>query len=596
MHRGNTVFYWVPLVTLLALVLSGCANEPMMDTTAAQLAATEQAAVTPPLVAPSLADGATHFQQYCASCHTQATAAEISAGAPEHLISAGWVEQTSPAEMFTLLSEGKPDEGMPAFASLSTGDRWDLVAYLLSMVSTPANQSGGALVYQNLCQSCHGSDGSGDGVQAVSQQLDLQNWPSQPLLVSYSNADLYTAIQGGHNMGDFAAMLTKAQLWSLVTTVRSLSLSAPAANVLPQTATGQSASDADLSQNEGFFIIEGKVSNGSGGDISDLKTVRLVVANGAETLQEMTAPVTQNGTFHFYLVPYHPSWTYIAEIEHDGIAYTSPRLSGQNFASADTVPLTVQIYDAITDVSVLRGERLHALLNFQTDGTIHVTESLLVNNPSSYTVSSNDTGTPLLQFKLGSDAQAVEYDEFSEDQSLKWMNGVLGDWQPILPGSVHQVMFEYDLPFKGDQTIHFDVPVPVASAMIMVENQGREIGCGGMQFSNRTTGESPAVLIFTGTNITAGDELSLHCYDKKSLLSIAIGIGILVFAILVTVWIVLTARRKSVQKMGATQKNVNKNTLLDAIITLDDQYKAGTITAEVYRAKREELIRKLEGG
>lgn len=52
-------------------------------------------------------------------------------------------------------------------------------------------------------------------------------------------------------------------------------------------------------------------------------------------------------------------------------------------------------------------------------------------------------------------------------------------------------------------------------------------------------------------------------------------------------------RQKAIRRLQ--QGKVKRTALLDAIITLDDQFKAGEISAEVYQAKREELIRHLEG-
>jgi len=65
--------------------------------------------------------------------------------------------------------------------------------------------------------------------------------------------------------------------------------------------------------------------------------------------------------------------------------------------------------------------------------------------------------------------------------------------------------------------------------------------------------------------------------------------------LLVVLWIAIVSKKKvgNAPKLGG--KGTKKTTLLDAIITLDDQFKAGEISAEVYRAKREELIKKTRG-
>jgi mono/diheme cytochrome c family protein len=585
---------WFLVVTLFTLVLGGCIGGAASQPASGQASGTVAPSVTLPLIAPSIESGKNDFQQYCASCHSQSNLIKAGAIPNVNLISTDWLKGTSPGQMFTALTAGKPNRGMPAFDSLSVSDRWDLVAYLLSLVSSQNDQAGGRLIYQNMCQSCHGGDGSGSGVQSAAQGLATVDWQNDPLFAEYSNQDLYDIIHSGneHGMDQFAVMLSDRQLWSMVAISRALSISAPIASVsLPQTTSGQLAT----SQNQGFFTIKGKVTNGSGGDLHDLNTVNLDISADGQTLYQMVSTVLADNTFQFVLVPYNPDWSYTAEIDHQDIVYRSPRISGQSVLASEIVPLMIRVYDSTSDTTSLRGERLHVLLNFQKNDMIHVTESFLVSNPSSFTISPKDLQSPLMQFVLNKKAQSVSFDDFSEAQSLSLVNGNLADWQPILPGSVHQVMFEYDLPFENEQNIEFNTPVQVISAMVMVENQGSLITCSGMQTFDQQMAASESVLVFTGGNLNAGGKLSLRCFNKQEIFPIMIGISALVFALLVVLWIAIVSKKKvgNAPKLGG--KGTKKTTLLDAIITLDDQFKAGEISAEVYRAKREELIKKLEG-
>jgi len=267
-----------------------------------QASGTVAPSVTLPLIAPSIESGKNDFQQYCASCHSQSNLIKAGAIPNVNLISTDWLKGTSPGQMFTALTAGKPNRGMPAFDSLSVSDRWDLVAYLLSLVSSQNDQAGGRLIYQNMCQSCHGGDGSGSGVQSAAQGLATVDWQNDPLFAEYSNQDLYDIIHSGneHGMDQFAVMLSDRQLWSMVAISRALSISAPIASVsLPQTTSGQLAT----SQNQGFFTIKGKVTNGSGGDLHDLNTVNLDISADGQTLYQMVSTVLADNTFQFVLVP-----------------------------------------------------------------------------------------------------------------------------------------------------------------------------------------------------------------------------------------------------------------------------------------------------
>lgn len=588
---SNTRFL---IFTFLALMLSGCTAEPTPRLDGGQVS-TLETRVAPPLVAPSIENGQSSFTQNCLSCHLQSGAVSDTETGGTNLISLDWLKQTTPTQMFTALTTGNPDRGMPSFTSLPSGERWNLVAYLLSLVSPQSDQSGSKLIYQNMCQSCHGSSGAGDGTQALSKNLSLSDWQSNPLLVDYSNEELFYTIRGGnaHGMGTFAVMLSESQLWSLVTTARALSVSSSPASASTQIDSGQPVVDKVASaQGQGFITIEGSISNGSGGKLDDLSGLNLTITRPGLETQNMVAAVGHDNTFRFVLVPYSPDWNYSAEISHNGIVYKSVRFSGQSTSVGATVPLAIKVYDSSTDTAALRAERLHVLLNFQTDHMIHVTESFLIRNPSSYTILPADDQTPLLHFMLSPDATNITVDQYSQSQFLKVLNGKLGDWQPILPGGVHQVMFEYDLPFENERNFEFNAPVQVISTMIMIENQNKDITCSGMQLSNQQMAMSESLLIFSSGIIDAGNKLVLHCLNKKEIFPEIIGALVLLAALLVVILIPLANRKKQAFSEGKVTK---KTTLLDAIITLDDQFKAGEIQAEVYNAKREELIKKLGG-
>jgi uncharacterized membrane protein len=277
------------------------------------------------------------------------------------------------------------------------------------------------------------------------------------------------------------------------------------------------------------------------------------------------------------------------------MVYRSIRIAGQSFAAGNTVPLSIKVYDSVSDVSYLRGERLHVLLNFDTNDTIHVTESLLISNPSSYTISPADAQTPLLQFLLDTKASSISFNNFSDSQFLKLMDGKVSDWQAIPPGGVHQIVFDYELPFEGEQDIVLIAPIDVISTMVMVENQGNAITCSGMQSADEQMKTSSPLLVFSGMNTAAGSKQVLHCFNKREIFPLVVSICALAFALFVVLLIVLDTRKKTERVQQLKGKNPKKTTLLDAVIALDDQYKAGEISAEVYRVKREELIKKLEG-
>jgi mono/diheme cytochrome c family protein len=578
---------WFPLMAILAVTLSGCVSQTAADSAAASSAQTPTLAVSQPLVAPSLTDGQQLYQQYCASCHS------ISDGsAAPHLISVDWLKQTTPADMYRYVTRGNSSEGMPAYASLTSNDRWDIVAYLLSLISPVSEVSGTQLTYQNMCSACHGVTGQGEGTQALSQDIQVSDWQQDPLLIDSSNETLYEAIRSGnaHGMGTFAVMLSEAKIWALVNQVRTLSIQGGNQS----TSGGNETSPLVTDTNEGFFTFSGKVSNGSGGTLENLSAVQLDIVQNNQILYTMTTSVLADGTFQFVLVPLSSRWNYMAHINYGGVIYKSGRLLGQSIVADASENEDIVVYDPVYETSALQAESLHVLISFDSENSVHVAQSFLISNPSAFTVSPLETASPVLVFPISSSAQNLSFAASQESEFLKLTQGILGDWQPILPGSVHQVMFEYDLPFDDEQDFVFYTPVSVSSAMVMVETGSQPINCTGMQVSSHSEMmKSAAVQMFTAEDVQAESKINLHCFNKQSILPNLLG-GIALMLVLIGVAVAAYfVRQKAIRRLQ--QGKVKRTALLDAIITLDDQFKAGEISAEVYQAKREELIRHLEG-
>ena len=590
--------HWFSMITALSILLSGCAGKPVNEIDVTQTATAVGSSVTLPLLSPSLTDGQAHFDENCADCHKQSGSIQKSGESSINLISTNWLRKTTPTEMYTYLTTGAPAAGMPAFSNLSSGDRWDVVAYLLSLISSDSDVGKSSLVYQNMCQDCHGKNGSGDGALAQSKGLEVSSWQNNPLLIEYSNEQIYNMIRSGneHEMGTFAVMLSEAQIWSLVATTRAFSLTAEENSDNETAASAQSANKKNEPlADEGTFFLVGSVSNASGGPLSDLSEIKLVLEQDDQMQQELSGFISQDGNFRFENVPYHSSWSYYAEMEHGGIKYRSSRIYGQDFAANGLMTLSIKVYDSTSQTTALRAERLHILLSFQSNGMTHVTENYLINNSSSYTVIPVDTQSPLLTFLLSNEAQNVTFEDAAKAQYLKVAGGSLEDWQPILPGSVHQVMFEYNLPFSGERTFEFVPPLQVASAMVMVEDQTGQVNCSGMQTFNQRSVNAASLKMFTTANIKPGSKITLSCFDKQQLLPVIVGILSVLFMLLAIILIFTSSRNKKKRGLLHGNKGAAKTTILDAIITLDDQLKAGEISLEVYQAKREELIKRLEG-
>jgi high-affinity iron transporter len=78
------------------------------------------------------------FRMKCALCHGESADGngarrEGLSGKPINFHNQEWRANTSPVAVFQVLSEGKRGTSMPAWPTLSDEQKWDVVAYVLSV-------------------------------------------------------------------------------------------------------------------------------------------------------------------------------------------------------------------------------------------------------------------------------------------------------------------------------------------------------------------------------------------------------------------------------------------------------------------------------
>ena len=82
--------------------------------------------------------GAVIFAEKCALCHGvhadgNGVRKQGLSGRPVNFRSTRWRANTSPQEVFALISEGKRGTSMPGWPTLTDAEKWDVVAYVLSV-------------------------------------------------------------------------------------------------------------------------------------------------------------------------------------------------------------------------------------------------------------------------------------------------------------------------------------------------------------------------------------------------------------------------------------------------------------------------------
>ena len=180
------------------------------------------------------AQGAAIFAARCAMCHGPAGAGDGPLAASIHpppvaLGSAAAMRGVTPALMFRIVSVGVAGTQMAGFAdSLSTDERWSVVAYVNSL-RAPGVPAEGEGLYMQRCAVCHGPTGGSNGpLTAALSRLPVEissfAWQAER-----SDSALAAAIRDGVNGSAMppARELTDADVARLVSWVRVLALRDP---------------------------------------------------------------------------------------------------------------------------------------------------------------------------------------------------------------------------------------------------------------------------------------------------------------------------------------------------------------------------------
>ncbi len=199
-----------------------------------------------------LADGRRIFRQSCASCHGIAGRGDGVAGAgmnprPPAIGTAAHMTGATPAMMYRITSIGIAGTPMAGFAGTLTPDqRWNVVAYVNSLRSTPEQHLEGEGLFLQRCASCHGASGAGDGTLARSLTKLPPEIGTVAWQVERSDEQIAQVVKSGLPGSAMPPSrdLTDAQATSLVAYVRTLPMNDRNAGTYAQSSDSLSAQAA----------------------------------------------------------------------------------------------------------------------------------------------------------------------------------------------------------------------------------------------------------------------------------------------------------------------------------------------------------------
>jgi hypothetical protein len=280
--------------------------------------------------------------------------------------------------------------------------------------------------------------------------------------------------------------------------------------------------------------------------------------------------------------------------------------------TGDIAELPVSIYESTSDASSLSADRLHIFFDFSQPEIIQVVELFIVNNPSGMVVVPASASQPALSFTLPEGAVNLQFEGGSLGDRFVALEGGFGDLSPIQPTpQQHQVLFSYELPYPRKLDLNIPLPLDVSAAVVMLPPGMIKLQSDQLMAAGERNVQGMTFQLFTASNLPAGSNLQISLSGKvdssspttgSNLSGLIIGLG--AFGLVLVgagLWFFKqrSAPAEEVEDETVLVADETEDDLLDAILALDDLYKAGNLPVEAYQQRRAELkdrLRKLHEG
>jgi len=624
------------IIVSLAILLSACNFTMAADVTPppGYVPPTPAPTLGPlfPAQAPSTENGVLIYAEKCAPCHGATGLGDgeqgIQLGVPVPAFGLPEVARSaSPAQWYTVVTRGNMERFMPPFASLNDQERWDVVAYAMTLHIPEEELAKGKELFEASCENC-----------------STDFFKDQAKMSELSEVELARLIQEGNDqVPAFGAALSDEDVWSVTAYLRTLSfdtnpiVAAPAstatpeavtvtATVLPTEAGTPSAegtpgateqvpatSEATVAVQAGFGNVSGSIENKTGRELpSDLMVTLHGYDHGSdpsagpEEVFTEEASVNEDGSFVFENIEIPERRIFVADLTFEGLDWQS----GFAIVEAGNTSLTlppITLYEKTEDTSALVIDETHIFFEYVAD-SVQVASIYSFHNPSDKLIAVGTNENQDIPFiKLPEGSARLGYELMQGSENLKTQDGLA-----IPPGENEYGVIAYaSLPKAKEFEFlqEFVLPVPTVNIFVpegvtlesdrltkMGTQAIQDLNFQVYQLTNVGAGEK-VTLAFSGTpNEGATASTPGEVAPNQNLL---IGVGALgVALILAGAWMYLRDRNRTEEGDGAEEEAdefKSSEDVMDAILALDDLHRARKISAEAYQKRRAELKEILKG-
>jgi mono/diheme cytochrome c family protein len=576
-----------------------------------------------PVQAPSTENGALIFAEKCAACHGETGLGDGEQGIKLNVTVPAFglpeiARPASPAQWYTVVTQGRMERFMPPFVSLSDQERWDVVAYAMTLHTSEEEIAKGKELFETHCSDC-----------------SIAFFQDQEKMAALSGVELARIVKQGNDMVPaFGASLSDDEVWVVAAYLRTLSfdtatvVSAPASSATPESLTvsetpvgtplstaegtepAPATSDTTTVAKAGFGTVSGSIENKTATDLpADLKVTLRGYEHGADPSagpQEVFSQegtVNADGSFVFENIEIPLNRIFVAELTYDGTDLQSDYAVVKEGDTRLTLP-TITLYNKTEDTSALIVDEARIFFEYGTD-VVQVFNVYSFRNPSDemIVVKLNETGEiPFIKSPQGSSGSTYEFMQDSEPfQQIE--NGFAippseGSYGLIAFASVPKAKeFEFSQEFVLPAST---VTVFVPEGITIQSERADDLGIQALQNFN--------FHIYEMSSVTAGETLNFSVSGTPKEIDTAsasapatatsnqnllIGAGALGIAlILVGAWMYLRDRDREEHATGDDREGnefESSEDVIDAIIALDDLHRAKKISNEAYQNRRAKL-------
>lgn len=567
-----------------------------------------------PASAPNAANGEIIYLEKCAPCHGETGMGDGEQGKqlPVSVAPLGLPEiarKATPAKWYATVTQGNLDRFMPPFVSLSEQERWDVVAYAFTLHISNEQIEAGKSLFEEACAGC------------------AKYFGSQQMMSALSANDLVRMMrEGAGDLPAFGRDFSDDEAYAVAAYIRTLTFAPPSAPTVasvtetpvpaaaeaPSTEGTRGAEEQAGAESETGESVEsvsaGKISgwieNRTGKDLpSDLVVALHGYDHGADPsggpqeILTLEVSVEPDGTYVVEDIEVIERQIFVAEVELDGLNYRSEFAVVPAGATELTLP-TITVYAASDDYSLLQIDALHIFFDLAGEDTAQVFAVYSLVNPSDKTILVNMGGgqtVPFIPFPEGATGLGYE----ATQDTAPFLPTADGFAMPPSETPYGLIAFS-SLPKTKEIKVSQPALLPVGEVTLYlpegVSAKGAALTDNGVQ-----TIQNTAFHIYTASAFDKGEtiEFTLSGKPKNTAVNpnplqnqtLLIGIGALgVALVLAGVWMYLRERNtEEYFEEEGDDEFEDAESIMDAIIALDDLHRAGKISDEAYQQRRREL-------